>query len=399
MDKKELLPILFVDDEKNLLDGLKRHLRKNYKVFTGIGGEEGLKILEEHGPFPVVVSDMKMPNMNGAQFLKKARAMAPDTVRLLLTGQADFTETIEAVNEGNIYRFLHKPCPVPALIDNLEEAIRQHQLILDQRILLEETLRGSIDALTNVLSLTNPTAFGRASRTKKLIVELIEHLQIEESWHIEVAAMLSQIGSVTLPTEVIEKMYVGDPLTRYEQEMVDRLPEVTESLLANIPRIESVREIIHYQNARYDGSGPANDRKGEDLPLGSRILKLVMDFDTLLGATGHSQSAIETLKNREGWYDSRLLGAFIDNHEETDSQLNVQQLMLHQILIGMVFAKDVRTDEGKLLIARGQEVTPSLQARVRHWATNGILSGELTMIIPSKRLSMADMRNAPIMKG
>ena len=103
--------ILCVDDDANLLEGLKRQLRKQFTLETALSGEAGLVVVKEDGPFAVVVSDMRMPGMNGARFLAQVRAMAPDTVRILLTGQTDIQDAIVAVNEGHIFRFLTKPCP------------------------------------------------------------------------------------------------------------------------------------------------------------------------------------------------------------------------------------------------------------------------------------------------
>ncbi len=382
MGNTDLPAVLFVDDEKNLLDGLRRQLRKRYRVSTALSGKEGLDIMMSRGPFSVVVSDMKMPHMNGAQFLKKAREIAPDTVRLLLTGQADFQETIDAVNEGNIYRFLHKPCSIPLLSRSLDDAIAQYQLIQDQRILLEQTLRGSIKALIDVLSLSNPDAFGRASRTKQWALDVVKHLGINETWHIEVAAMLWPVGCVSFPQELVDKLYQGETLTEEERRQAEKLPEISLSLLAHIPRIEKVREILEHINTRFDGEGGKNNRARQDLPLGARILKIVLDFDRLVSQIGYTQSALESLKARVGWYDPDLLNAFIATRQDAEDQSEIRMLQLHQLRAGMMFAEDVKTESGRLLIARGQEVSPSLRAKVQQWAKAGTIKGEIPMIMP-----------------
>ena len=148
-------------------------------------------------PVDLVISDMRMPAMDGATFLKYARTGAPDTVRVLLTGQADMDSAIAAVNEGNIFRFLTKPCPIDVLLTALKACVEQHRLVTAERVLLEETLRGSVKMLTEVLSLVSPTAFGRAARLQQRVAAIAAQMGIRDRWHIEVAAMVSQIGPVT----------------------------------------------------------------------------------------------------------------------------------------------------------------------------------------------------------
>ena len=117
--------VLFVDDEPQVLEGIQRTLRKQVDLQTATSGEDGLRLLSEAGPFALVVSDMRMPAMNGAQFLAKAREQAPDTVRMILSGQADFQATIAAVNEGHIYRFLSKPCPPDQLLAAVADGVAE----------------------------------------------------------------------------------------------------------------------------------------------------------------------------------------------------------------------------------------------------------------------------------
>jgi len=136
--------VLFVDDEPQVLEGIQRALRKQVEVQTATSGAEGLRLLREAGPFALVVSDMRMPSVSGAQFLMKVREQSPDTVRLVLSGQADLQATIEAVNQGHIYRFLSKPCPVEQLLAAIEDGLKQHRLLVAEKVLLEQTLSGCV---------------------------------------------------------------------------------------------------------------------------------------------------------------------------------------------------------------------------------------------------------------
>ena len=149
--------VLLVDDEQNVLDGFRRNLRK-FDITTAIGPLEGLQEVETNGPFAVVVSDLQMPQMDGIEFLTKVEAMVPKTVRIMLTGQADMSVSIAAVNEGHVFRFLNKPCPPELLAATLNDAIEQYRLVEAERQLLEETLRGAVEVLTDVLGLVQALA-------------------------------------------------------------------------------------------------------------------------------------------------------------------------------------------------------------------------------------------------
>jgi DNA-binding NtrC family response regulator len=185
MNRDELPTVLCVDDEERVLEGLVLHLRKGYRVHTALSGELALKKLQEIGGAAVVVSDMRMPKMDGAALLHQVMLHYPDTSRILLTGEASRDSVVSAVNEGQIFRFLIKPCAPDRLKAAIDAGIRQHRLASSERVLLQETLMGSIRALVDVLSMTNPHAFGRASRLKRLAMEIAEALGHPQFWELE----------------------------------------------------------------------------------------------------------------------------------------------------------------------------------------------------------------------
>src|SRR5208282_234032 len=121
--------ILFVDDEPVLLQGYQRLLHKEFQVTTAVGGAAALTMIQHMGPFAVVLSDMRMPGMNGVEFLLKVKTLAPDAVRIMLTGAAELKTAIDAVNEGNIFRFLSKPSNKEILVKTLTDALAQHHLV------------------------------------------------------------------------------------------------------------------------------------------------------------------------------------------------------------------------------------------------------------------------------
>lgn len=360
--------VLVVDDDRNLLNSVIRGLRKYFQVETALGPEEGLRILSSKGPFAVIVSDLRMPVMDGIQFLSKAKTITPDSVRIILTGNADLQNAIEAVNKGSIYRFLTKPCPSQILSGVLKQAVEQYRLITAEKELLEQTLKGSIKVLSELLSLLNPEVFGRSSRIKQHAADLARHLRISDVWRIETAAMLSQIGCVTLSDEVIKKMHQGRDLSAEEARRFAAHPKIASELLSHIPRMGEVAEIIAYQARRFDGKGQLEDpRKGENIPLGARILKVVLDFDALESKGLLKGNVLKELRQREGWYDPVVLDAF-EAVLDVSARYVVKEELLHRLRAKMILAEDVRSFNGKLLISRGQEVTLALKERLKSFA-------------------------------
>lgn len=365
--------VLMVDDDPNILLAYKRSLHKNFKIETAVGPELALEALQDNS-YAVVVSDLKMPVMDGIEFLKKVKEHAPDSVRIMLTGYAELNKAIEAVNQGNIFRFLTKPCDGNTLAVSLEAGLQQYRLVMAERELLEKTLRGSVDILTEMLSMYHPEIFGRTVQLCDLIRTLAKNLRIRSFWEIEVAAMLSPIGYVGIPPEIIVKTQKEQDLSDDENEMVELVPEIGAHFLANIPRLMPVSKIIFYQNKNFDGSGfPKDSVLGEKIPLGARIIKPLTDMLDMEKRGISRNNAIETLKQRTGWYDPMVLGkivsCFFDSNEDSGTvPFAIQSLRARELKVDQVLASNIFTREGKLLLSAGQRLTDIHLQRLRNYA-------------------------------
>jgi response regulator RpfG family c-di-GMP phosphodiesterase len=262
---------------------------------------------------------------------------------------------------------LRKPIPYDQLRQTIQAAADQYRLITAERTLLERTLKGSIQTLTDLFAAVCPQAFGRANRIKARMSDLLERLDIQDRWHIELAAMMCQIGIVTIPPALVEKSYHGQILSRKDQDMLEKLPEISAQLLAGIPRLEQVREIILHQNYRFaGGDGVRGGPGGEALPLGSRALKILLDRDILESQGLGSDEINKVLRGRSGWYDPEILEAVIGNQETQAEGQEIRELSIADLREGMVFADDVETTTGVKMIARGQEASESLLLRLRN---------------------------------
>lgn len=374
--------ILFIDDDTNLLAAIERNLRNRFRLVTAPGAEAGLNKLAAESPFAVVVADMNMPGMNGVQFLTEVQKRYPETVRLMLTGNADQQTAIEAVNRGHVFQFLTKPCPTENLALALQAGLKQYRLITAERELLEKTLNGSVKVLADVLSMVDPMSFGRGEMLSSYMRAYVSSLTFANSWEFEMAAMLSQIGMVTVPPALIEKSRSGQELSKLERDMLDRVPKAGADLLANIPRLESIARMVLYQQKHYDGSGfPANVVRGEDIPIGARILKVLMDLLDLEMQKLPKDEALRLMQQRMGWYDPRVLDAtfacFDIYLEDTSTTSQGQAVAVEDLKVGHVVLTDIKTRAGKTIVMARSRITPVLLARLANFSKISPIDGPI----------------------
>lgn len=343
--------ILCVDDEEAILEGLELSLRKSFRVVSATSGAEGLRRLQEEGPFPVVVSDMRMPGMSGAEFLTQVRLQHPASMRILLTGQADMASAISAVNEGQVFRFLTKPCPARQLLPVLDEAMEVHRLRSVEKLLLDQTLRGSIKALTDLLAMTHPAVFGRSTRVSETVVRVLDAgLELTPRWSIEIAAMVCQVGFVTLDDAQVDDLYHGRVEDKKRRELARQNFEVCENLLGNIPRMEPVIDILR------GVVDPKNSSPSADL------LRAAIEIDVSTSRGVEVKHAIGLLRERKGFCPSETLDVLSEALGATEDG-PVREIAIRDVKVGMVFVEDVKTTAGLLLITRGFVVTESFRQK------------------------------------
>jgi response regulator RpfG family c-di-GMP phosphodiesterase len=249
--------------------------------------------------------------------------------------------------------------------------------------LLEKTLSGSIQILTDVLSLVNPTAFGRAARVRRLVSQLVAVLKVENAWQIEVAAMLSQVGCVTISEETLAKIYKGISLSVDELWVLQAHPQIGHDLISNIPRLEQVAEIIAYQEKLYNGMGLPHDNKyGEGIHPGARILKLALDFDKNERAGMSRAEALKRIEARDGWYDPIVVEALrivVGNEADFETRL----VLIDELGLDMVLDQDIVSIGGHPLFSKGQEITPPLRLRLMNYAKERVIANSIRVLVPT----------------
>ncbi|MDD3365433.1 MAG: response regulator [Syntrophomonas sp.] len=361
--------ILLVDDDPNILSSYQRMLRKKYFLGTAESAREGIAVIKEQGPFAVVISDFRMPEMDGVKFLAIVRKLTPDTVRIMLSGQADMEVAIEAVNQGNIFRFLNKPCPIDLFLSSISAAVDQYELLMAERELLDNTLKGSIRVLIDILSIVSPLAFKQASRLPQMARKVAARLNVERLWEIELAAMLSQIGCVTIPVEIFKKREQGKRLSESELDMFMAHPRQGKALLSKIPRLEHIAEAIGDQLINFDDESSANmNHKGNEISMLGRILKAVLDLDALLLTGKTHPQALEEMRAHFAWYDPDVFAALEAELMNVQEGFVVKSISLAEIAPGMVTAESIRDDKGVDLIQAGSEISDVLLMRLLNFA-------------------------------
>lgn len=366
--------ILFVDDDPNILEAYQRKLQRVLAVETALGGEEGLRILGERGPFAVVVADMQMPQMDGIEFLSQVKERYPETVRMMLTGNADTRVAIQAVNEGNIFRFLTKPCPADIFGKSLVAGLNQYRLICAEKELLEGTVSGVVELLAEVLSWVDPEAFGRTMQLRNYVKTIAALLHRKDLNEIQLAATLSQIGYMGIPHDILTRTYSGQELSEDERQALRIVPSLGRELVARIPRLEQVAQIIFYQNKGFDGSGyPEDTVSGNEIPMGSRILKVSLDLLDLEHQGKTRGESIGEMRKYDVRYDPRVFYAAIEAFGKTEqtegaAEFITMPLRLGELRAGLTLACPIETMDSRLLVRSGTLITETLLLRIKQFS-------------------------------
>jgi CheY-like chemotaxis protein len=370
--------ILLVDDEPNVLRACERLLHNRFEMDAAAGGAEGLTAVKNKGPYAVVMSDMRMPQMDGVQFLTAVKNLAPDTIRIMLTGYADMQSALSAVNEGNIFRLLSKPCNKQTLVSALSDGLKQYRLVTSEKDVLEKTLAGSLSVLTEVLSMASPAAFSRALRLRRHMGHLAATLSLANRWKFELAGMLSQLGCVTMPPETLDAVYAGQELPPKEQALYDTHPKIASDLLKHIPRLESVAWMIAHQNQPANVEGDVNDSENADRQLGAELLAASLDFDTRVRRGSSRTDAACLVGRRHTDLDPRVMMALVELEPEANKK-DIRTCRIEEIAPGMVINEDVRTDAGLLIIAKNQEVTAAVVLKLKNYYEKGVIDENIAV--------------------
>ena len=338
-------------------------------VGTASNGAIGLQRIPELKP-DLITLDIEMPDMNGLEMLKRVRQE-----------YTDLSAAMDAVNEGHIYRFLTKPCAKEAMVAAINSGVEQYNLIRSEKELLEKTLLGSIKVLTDFLSAANPAAFARSLRIAHFVCHMAKHVGIEFGWRLEAAAMLSQLGCVTLDTELIHKALDGATLSVDEQARFEAHPRTAMRLLEGIPRLEVTSWIIGQQYMRQiqEDAPDVPDASKNEILLGAKILKVAVAFDQLRVKIS-DQEAIARLHSRIGEFGLEVIEA-LRVIPPMHGRMEARRVSSLKLTKGMVLDQDVRNKQGLLLVAKGQELNGALLIKLENFAKASLIDREVSVLV------------------
>jgi len=355
--------ILFVDDDPMLLAGIRRQLRNEFDIDCAEGGRAGLDMMKTGAHYAAIVADMRMPGMDGVEFLSSIAEKYPDPTRIMLTGNNDQETAVKAVNEGHVFRFLNKPCSIDELRETLTAAVERHRMRCLERDLMERTLAGSVKVLLDVMEVTNPIAFGRVCGLRQIAEKAAEALGATNNWEIKIATLLSSVGWISVPDDIIHKVALRQKLTVDEKAIVERHVDVAYDLLKGVPRMGGVASTIRYQEKNFDGTGyPNTPIAGEKIPLGSRILK-VLNAVTPMGANMRPDPELCRRLSMDGDdYDPAVVLVvqdILDNEavNRAADQIEVLELDASRLMPGDILETDLCASDGTLLLSAGHQLT------------------------------------------
>jgi putative nucleotidyltransferase with HDIG domain len=311
--------LLLVDDDRNLLESLRRLFKDDFEVFTAESGQEALGVMATCGPFTVIVSDLKMPGMDGIELLSRVSRASPDTVRVLLTGHADMQAAIDAANLGYVYRFLTKPCPPEVLRLSVEEARRHAELLRDQRELFalkrcKVLLEGIVRGFSTLVEARDVYLAGHQQRVTALALAMGREMGLTdaEKETLRIAGLLHDIGKVYVPADFLNRPGI---LRAEELSVIQMHPEVGYDILKHLDQNWPVAVIIRQHHERMDGSGYPQGLQGRFIAQGARILAVADVVDAMCShrpyrpSLGISAALAEIEKNRGRLYDEAAADA------------------------------------------------------------------------------------------
>lgn len=319
--------ILVVDDEINNLKLLKRTFRKDYNVFMATSGREGLELLKDN-KIDLIITDQRMPEMTGVEFLEKTIEDFPDIIRLIITGYTDADALIKAINTGRVYRYIKKPWDPEELKNTVKRALESYQLNIDNQKLtldLKDLFSGTITAITEALDAKDNFTSGRSKRVTHYSLKIGQKLGLSdpELQELELAGLLHDIGMIGIPETILNK---EDELTFEEYNIIKTHSPKGVKILENIKQLENVVIMIKHHHERYDGKGYPDGLSNEGIPLGSRIISVADAYDGMVSDRPYRkglphQISVNIIKKDAGThFDPIIVEAFLDIIENAKTE-------------------------------------------------------------------------------
>ncbi|MEN0109609.1 MAG: response regulator [Planctomycetota bacterium] len=345
--------VLFVDDDQMLLSSMERCLGLKFDLETALSGPEALRKIEDGPPFHVIVTDMRMPVMDGIQFIQRARELSKHSVYLMLTGNQDVETAVRAVNDGQVTRFLNKPTDPADIAAAIEMGARQHELESNERELLNKTFVGAVGILADVMETLQPDLLGRAGRAEQFLEAIRARTGATPQWEYKIAAKLSLVGYAMLPGEVS-----GPPQSARALARLAEACTTTARMVDRIPRMTQVSQIIRMVPTT-DGDVPVLTPRGEGdvAQIGATLLRIAMLVESLSHNGVDPEQAEKDIRDALPNVHEPLLAAAMEVYPSQGSDSDGVPVAIADLLPGMVLHHNLVRTDGATLLRAGRRLS------------------------------------------
>lgn len=377
--------VLLVDDDENVLDSYRRRLGRVMHVETNTDPVRALELVKQSEPFAVIISDHMMPRMTGVEFLTECYAHSPDSIRMMLTGASDFESAIEAVNSGNIFRFLLKPCPSDVLGNALVDGVRQYRMVRARQRLVADAVTAAARVCGDLGTLRDPDRLARSHYLRFHVRSAADRFAPQIANAIESGWIISSAAATQVPDATLERIFSGEPVDDAERKPVEEQLELLCGEFDAVVGLEDLSDSIRYQFLGMDGSGlPAAGPGADALPIGARILGVFQAIDLAMRKTGSVDGALAQLEQQAARYDRRIIARVRTGLTEELGSVGTDPKWVYvdDLLVGDLLGGDIKDQEGNLVLGTGTRLTPMLLAHVRRAVASGSVSDGIAVLRP-----------------
>ncbi|MCM8541736.1 MAG: response regulator [Lentisphaeraceae bacterium] len=350
--------VLFVDDDENILNAFKRNLNGKFKVCTVFDVTEAIGMLKKNN-FPIIVSDMKMPKINGADFLSIVKKHSPNSVRILLSGESTRDDIITCINECQIFKFLSKPCPPADLEETLKDAYQHYKENMLQKDEVDITVKGVTQVIASMHKFFLPEIYNKSLKIARQSKLLAKHFNIDSTWELEMTSLLMFFGALHNKVHGWEILKIG--------ENMDKSLNVSIGFLKKIPKFQNVTVVMNELRSLLK-----NKRLILNIDSEAKLIKFLIDYNSLI-SDSNFEKKFQDLYAKKIFDDLPNINKFID-------PTFVREISPEEIASGMIFAEPVKTKAGATVVNQGEVVSERHVLQVKQFHAKNQLDQTLKLI-------------------
>ena len=386
-DGLEKQKVLIVDDAPENIQVLMETLKQDYKIVAANNGQKALQMAEMDPVPDIILLDIMMPGIDGYEVCKRLKTQKKTReIPIIFVTALDQEDDESFGLKLGAVDYITKPISPSIVKARVQTHLNLRNTQQKLQDLLNKTLSGSVRILIDLLSLVNPTAFSRSSQMRRLVKEMALKLGLTDVWKFGLAAQLSQIGCITMPTELLNKVYYGKELTDEEQELYQSYPAIGARLIARIPHLESVSGMIARHQEPLAQEGPIEPRRRDAIVIGAQLLKIAIDSIQMVNSGMSQESVIQQMRNNKEMYDPDLVDMLAEVLGINAQEQIERKVTIEDIFPDMILNQDVYSEAGTLLAVKGTELSLATIKFLRTYDNNEKIKSPI-LVLASKNQS------------